>query len=663
MSGRPVLGLALALVIEARHWTRLRWDFDDDACGRAWQITAIATALAAVLIWLDGSRYTALPVLISWLPLLLLPMQFVQSYGTRDSLPLSIFSFLARRRRERNRRFGLIEETTGIHFGNVLFVTTMVAATVGLKSDTWLFLPGIIGLTAWMLLTAGRARPLTLLPLIALAALLAMAGKIGLEHATHWISGSAGMRRGGFDPNFSGTMIGSRGLIQQSPDIVWRLRPAEKSMPPPLLRTASFNTFLGTDWHNQRVAATDFKDLDTRLIGMDSYFLLLPATEATDVPSLPSFTLRGSAAEETPIPLPGNTAALRDFDLVGIERNPFGTVRIFPKESVIDGSVFWNGVTNPEAPPIRPDDLLVPRVEKPTMREIVDHLDLDQERDLRLKIAILRSWFLKEFRYTRNLSIRHGSGRDPAATVRPSAMRLFLTDVRAGHCEYFATAAALILREAGIPTRYATGFAVIERDPKRGEFLIRGTHSHAWCRVWNESTQTWIDFDATPPDWLAAAAPQHSLIQRFNDSLKRVREDFSLWRNRPANRLAVTLAVIVVGSALAGLIFRRLWQSKRLLEIKARTSTYQGPTVRTPLHELEAHARKHLGPRPPGQPFAQWFAGLRPIVPDAAALDEAITLHQMLRFDPADHPPSHRARLAEIAQEMKSHLRKPNRAC
>ena len=33
----------------------------------------------------------------------------------------------------------------------------------------------------------------------------------------------------------------------------------------------------------------------------------------------------------------------------------------------------------------------------------------------------------------------------------------------------------------------------------------------------------------------------------FNDGLKRLREDFFIWRSRPANRLAVTLVMLTIG--------------------------------------------------------------------------------------------------------------------
>ena len=135
MTDRPVLGLMLALLVESPRWTKFRWDFNEAACGRAWQLTTIAIALAAVLIYLDGSPYLALPNLLTWLPPLLLPMQFVQSFGLNDSLPLNTFSFLAKHRRKRNLRLGLSEPVIQLNFGNVYFITVLVASTLGSQTN------------------------------------------------------------------------------------------------------------------------------------------------------------------------------------------------------------------------------------------------------------------------------------------------------------------------------------------------------------------------------------------------------------------------------------------------------------------------------------------------------------------------------------------------
>ena len=48
-----------------------------------------------------------------------------------------------------------------------------------------------------------------------------------------------------------------------------------------------------------------------------------------------------------------------------------------------------------------------------------------------------------------------------------------------------AAASMALLRQVGVPTRYVTGFAAVETDPKSKQALLRGTHAHAWCRVWD----------------------------------------------------------------------------------------------------------------------------------------------------------------------------------
>jgi hypothetical protein len=663
MTGRPMLGLILALFVEASHWTRLRWDFDEEAFSRAWQITTVAIAIAAVLIWLDGNRYNALPNLLSWLPPLLMPMQFIQSYGMRPSLPLSSFSFLARRRQTRNKRLGLIEETTVFNFGNVLFAACMVSSAVGGRGETWMFLPGVVLLTGWSLLGSRNSIPRTLVPILGIVAFCGFAGRIGIEYFEQWLGHSTGSYRSRFDPNYSGTMIGSVGTVRQQPEIIWRLFPTAGSPPPALLRTGSFNTFIGTNWQNQRVAATDFKDIDSRGVDEAAYWLLDRREESEEsaaapeqpTDGLPVYQLRGTAATETPLPLPGDAARLSGFVLDGVERNSFGTVRIYPKNPVIDGLVTWRGVTNPELPPIAKEDFRIPETDAPALDAAIREMDLRRDEDLQMTLAKLRTWFHKEFRYSRNLRIRYGPDVD--GKPGPTALAKFLGSVREGHCEYFATSATLILRRLGIPSRYAVGYAVMEKDHKRAAFVIRGTHGHAWSRVWNERTGRWMDFDATPPDWLGTATPAITAMQRFNDGVKRLREDFFVWRNQPGNQLAVSLTMTLIGIGLAVFVARRLWRSKRTLLDDAGPPAYAGPVIRTPLHDLEKRATKLLGHRPPGRTFAQWLSPLRERIGDAPALDEAIGLHQRLRFDPSPAPDEASRRLSELTKHLTEKLR------
>ena len=81
----------------------------------------------------------------------------------------------------------------------------------------------------------------------------------------------------------------------------------------------------------------------------------------------------------------------------------------------------------------------------------------------------------------------------------PNPVEEFLTQRKSGHCETFATAMALVLREHGIPSRLVTGFAGGERGPFGSYYLVRGLDAHAWVEAWCGPGYGWIAFDPTPP--------------------------------------------------------------------------------------------------------------------------------------------------------------------
>jgi transglutaminase-like putative cysteine protease len=93
------------------------------------------------------------------------------------------------------------------------------------------------------------------------------------------------------------------------------------------------------------------------------------------------------------------------------------------------------------------------------------------------------------------------------------AVEDFLFRLRRGHCEYFASALAVMCRALGVRARVATGFRLGEFDDGRGRFIVRERNAHAWVEVFAPSTD-WVIRDATPPGALAAA--RGSWWQRLN---------------------------------------------------------------------------------------------------------------------------------------------------
>lgn len=95
----------------------------------------------------------------------------------------------------------------------------------------------------------------------------------------------------------------------------------------------------------------------------------------------------------------------------------------------------------------------------------------------------------------RHLGEGYGYDRKPGAPAG-DPLAWFLFESRRGHCEYFASALAVILRSRGIPARLATGFYSAEYNDAGGYIAVRRGHAHAWVEVPVDGG--WAVVDATP---------------------------------------------------------------------------------------------------------------------------------------------------------------------
>ncbi len=77
----------------------------------------------------------------------------------------------------------------------------------------------------------------------------------------------------------------------------------------------------------------------------------------------------------------------------------------------------------------------------------------------------------------------------------------FLFDTRQGFCEHYASAFAVLMRSAGIPSRIVLGYHGGEMNPMAGHLTVRQSDAHAWNEVWVEG-HGWYRIDPT-----AAVAP------------------------------------------------------------------------------------------------------------------------------------------------------------
>ena len=112
-----------------------------------------------------------------------------------------------------------------------------------------------------------------------------------------------------------------------------------------------------------------------------------------------------------------------------------------------------------------------------------------------------------EYRYT--LQLPKTQPADPIAN--------FVLERRAGHCEYFASAMAVMLRVMGIPSRVVTGFQSGTYNPVSGWRVIRASDAHSWVEAWIPK-RGWTVYDPTPPDPNVSAAGMWTRLGFYLDA-------------------------------------------------------------------------------------------------------------------------------------------------
>jgi transglutaminase-like putative cysteine protease len=233
------------------------------------------------------------------------------------------------------------------------------------------------------------------------------------------------------------------------------------------------------------------------------HFALLPSAERQPGPHI-SYDLELEPADSTALFFAGTPESLDLRDLA-VLRGSSGLPRLARRPpGILRYSAYSRLEQPPElaraaypAPSLAPDeagrDLQLPATLDPRIRELASHWAAGASSDLAIARAI-ETRLRTGYGYTLELP--------PARTADPLANFLFVR--RRGHCEYFASAMAVMLRTLGVPARLATGFQSGVYNPLTDEWLMRASDAHAWVEAWLAG-RGWTTFDPTPPDPSRAA--------------------------------------------------------------------------------------------------------------------------------------------------------------
>lgn len=632
------LAAPLALLSELPRLTRWQWQLELKERQRVADLCTVLILLAGTYLYLNQPRLgIALILLIQWLPALLFPLLAVQLYGRHRGLELSVL-FLSLRGDKPH-----ATETVDLRWAYLLLC---VIAAAMIPPETVWYYPSLALLAFWALqasppsrrrrglrsdrTASDRRRSLQRIAAVTLAAVIGFGISAGLRWGhdevervvMRWIEERLGAN---LDPYRASTAIGEVGTLKGSDRIRLRVYP-EAPFDGALLRTASYDRYLDGTWFTSGSAfeAVPVQNgrhiLQETTVAVHELRILMPLQRPEGL-----------------LPLPADTVAILTPEATALHRNGFGTVRFRANSGeALLGYRVNVPASAEQAPNLAPPDAVDLRIVGPvadTLSQVVAEMELTALSPA-AALRRLQRHFATEFRYTLELP-RIPPGQRP--------LSYFLLQARAGHCEYFATAATMLLRQAGIPARYARGWAVQEYSPLEEAWISRDSHAHAWVLAWVDGA--WRNFDPTPPDWGALEAAERPWSVGIGDWIAWLRFSLSGAGDEARgdrNWLLPPLAALIL--ILAWRIARRARRgSWHRPDATAASSAASG--VFTP---IEQAAGRHGLARRCNETLREWAERIAPHTSIGGDLQDAVQLHYRNRFDPKGLDSDAHARLDSL---------------
>jgi hypothetical protein len=455
-------------------------------------------------------------------------------------------------------------------------------------------------------------------------------GNVNLQ----WLSGLG--HRGG-DVASNRTALGRIGRIKTSGRIVIRLE-AAAGPSPPLLREATYRSYKQQTWF------AEFNDKETATVLAETNsntFVLMRGRTNTATVNIACFLDGGRGV----LPLPPGCGRLENLSwYLPLQRTPLGAVLVQQGPDLVVFDAFYGHGATFDSAPNTIDDLAVPPKESNALTQVVADLHLDgQTREQKLRT--LREFFQDNFTYRMWQEVGRMAGTNETPLSR------FLLHSHAGHCEYFATAGVLLLRQAHIPARYAVGYAVHEGSG--GKFVVRQRDAHAWCLVWNEKVGRWQDFDFTPASWVDVESQHASVFQSLADGWSWLGFEFAKlrWGQTRLRQYLLWGLVPVLAILLYQIISHSRLHRRRTDADSAWAQPWPG--LDSEFYQLENQLLARGFARQPGEPLSAWLGRA---IQDTAladlrtALAGLLRLHYRYRFDPLGLNPDEREQLKREAQ-------------
>lgn len=612
--------LLIAMVLLGSRFVKRPWPFDFADFRRVTILCDIFMLIVILVINTNKPIGLRGVLFIQWLPLVTAPLIIAQYYSEKRKIHLwSLFLTFGKTADKKLKLEPLVDLTYP-------YIILCVLSASAANTHQWYFYTGVLILAAWGLFGARSSRYSIILwaGLLVSGAIVGHWGAIGLHQFQRVLENKMlnwylNQNSGDVDPYRSRTAIGDIDELKLSGKILLRVRISKETQVPLLLRETSYNLYQFSIWFAKQA---DFKRVSPES-NQNTWRLY---------PQAPSNSRRMMISEKMKrgqglLKLPNGAWQVTNLPALSMQTNPYGAVRVEDCPELVNYVVHHHPSIRRDQPPEQ-RDLIIPDVEAKVIHQTSRQLKLAQTPPSQ-KIALLKRYFHTHFKYTLKLETSSDGGSPVAA---------FLTRTRAGHCEYFATSAVLLLRAAGVPARYATGYLVNEYSRLENCYVVRTRHAHAWALA--HINGQWRNVDVTPPAWPTMEADNAPQWQPISDFFAWLWYKISQWRAREdksrSNAWLWLLAPMILYLA------RRLIFKKRVKPGNARQSAQtrkeQRPGIDSCFYQIQERLQAQGFTRHTGETLIDWIKRIETIAsdskPDIQSLNAILRLHYRLRFDP-----------------------------
>ena len=289
--------------------------------------------------------------------------------------------------------------------------------------------------------------------------------------------------------------LGDVGLLRDDPTVVMRITPPASVGSPPhdlsiLLRGTSFDAYDGRRWSRTFVGGEHLRRYGDEFVlahtagrrpddawsialeHLDQPVVFLPPhTVAVDVP--PRFSSGLDVGRELTLH-PGLDLRYEDPDALGLRYTAWTSPDAETAVEHLSQEDRRRYLALPPAPQ--------------RLAQIARAWTLGATTDRERAEQIVRHLAAPPFVYSRTMD---DPGSEPP-------LEHFLETSHSGHCEYYASAMAILLRTLGVPTRNVTGFSGAHYNSYGRYWSVRSGDAHAWVETYLQD-EGWVTFDPTPP--------------------------------------------------------------------------------------------------------------------------------------------------------------------